>query len=84
MKQMCNLQYYVTEMNLITGRCNDAISKFQPKSLNHSFYLDLSHILLPLQLNHITAWVYIGPNGSTDQDHNPNTSDTTWGNEKQN
>lgn len=42
-------------MNLITGRCNDAISKFRPKSLNHSFYLDLSHILLPLQLNHITA-----------------------------
>lgn len=67
-------------MNLITGRCNHGISKFPPKSLNHSFPLDPSHILLPLQLNRFPS----APNACTDQDENPNTSGSTWGNEKQN
>lgn len=71
----------------MTGRCNRAISKFQPKSLDHSLPLDLSHILLPLQLNHITASLRgfaPAPSACTDQDENPNTSDPTRGNEKQN
>lgn len=82
MKQMWNSQCDVTETNLITGTCNNAISKFQTKWLNHSFPLPLSHILLPLQLNHMTASSLVNIRLSTDQGENTNTSDSKWRNEK--